>query len=262
VAVREDLTHPQQVVQACHAVIEAVKATPPENEHPNVIVCAVHDERRLISLAGRLARDGITFRVFNEPDMDGQATALATEIVSGDRRRAFRNLQLLSAQETEGGNTMETQAKQEVTTEQSTFETRWGHVAYSYDDYLKLKKLHKVWFQAIRAGARWKRWVRKAPHNRLMRRTLRDADGRKIGREVIGPSPEPETCDLFSKKLVTTDRKPVGRWFMGWIETDNTIAKEYKKAKYPKPTADDVEPAGLTSQEIDTMLAAGEKWVS
>jgi len=185
VAVRKDLTHPQQVVQACHAVIEAVKSTPPleTDGHPNVIVCAVRDEQRLISLAGRLARDGIAFRVFEEPDMGGQATALATETLRGDRRRAFRNLQLLSAQEDKGGRTMETQAKQEMTTEQGNYETRWGHVAYSYENYLKLKRLHKIWFRALRAGARWKRWVRKAPHNRLQRRTLRDAEGgRSAGR--------------------------------------------------------------------------------
>ena len=97
-AVRKDLTHPQQVVQACHAVIEAVQSTPPDSdEHPNVIVCAMRDERDLLRLAGRLARAGIAFRVFNEPDMGGQATALATETVRGAGRRAFRHLRLLTA---------------------------------------------------------------------------------------------------------------------------------------------------------------------
>ena len=265
-AVRKDLTHPQQVVQACHAVIEAVQSTPPEtDEHPNVIVCAVRDERRLISLAGRLARDGIAFQVFSEPDMGGQATALATETVRGDRRRAFRNLRLLSADDNdEGEDTMETdkQDTMEQATEHGTYRTRWGHVAYSYEDYLKLKRLHKIWFRALRAASRWKRWVRKAPHNRVTRRTLRDSDGRKIGREIAGPTPEPRTCDLFSRKLVTNDRKPVGRWFVGWITTDDTVATEYRKAKHPKSAPEEVEPAGLTSRQIDAMLADAEEWLA
>lgn len=268
--VREDLTHPQQVVQACHAVIEAVQSTPPETDkHPNVIICAVRDERRLLSLAARLARKGIAFQVFSEPDMDGQRTALATEVVYGDRRRAFRNLRLLCSQdEDKGENTMETQAKkQETATEQGIYKTRWGHVAYSYNDYLKLKKLHKIWFKALRNAAKWKRWVRKAAHNRLLRRTLRDADGRIIGREVIGAAPEPRICDLFSRKLVDGDRKPIidehnkYGWFMGWIKTDDTVAVEYRKAKHPKAEADGVEKAGLTGPEIDAMLAAAEGWL-
>lgn len=202
--------------------------------------------------------------------MDGQATALATEIVRGDRRRAFRNLQLLSAQdEDEGENTMETQAKQQETaTEQGTYKTRWGHVAYSYEDYLKLKKLHKIWFRALRDAARWKRWVRKLPHNRLSRRTIRDAAGRRIGREVIGPAPEPRTCDLFSRKLVDADRKVIVSernkygWFIGLIETDDTVAVEYRKAKHPKADAAEVGKAGLTGPEIDKMLADAEGWLA
>jgi hypothetical protein len=146
-------------------------------------------------------------------------------------------------------------------TGQNTYETKWGHVAYGYEDYLKLKRLHKIWFKAVRAAARWERWVRKAPHNRLERRTLRDAAGRKIGREVVGPAPEPRVCDLFSRKLVTSDREPVGRWFVGWVRTDDAVAREYRKARYPKPASDDVEPAAMSGREIDAMLADAEGWL-
>jgi hypothetical protein len=97
VAVRQDLSHPQQVVQACHAVIESVMQTPPQGTHPNVIVCAVRDERRLLGLARRLSQEGVAFRVFSEPDRGGECTALATETVRGERRRVFRALQLLAA---------------------------------------------------------------------------------------------------------------------------------------------------------------------
>lgn len=157
---------------------------------------------------------------------------------------------------------MEIQARWSTT---GAHETKWGYVAYGYEDYLKLKRLHKIWFMALRDAARWKRWVRKAPHNRVLRRILRDAEGRKIGREIIGPAPEPRICDLFSRKRVDTDRKPIDNeygWFMGWIKTDDTIAKEYRKARHPEPTAAEVEKAGLISPGIDAMLEAAEEWLA
>ena len=141
-------------------------------------------------------------------------------------------------------------------TERKVYETKWGYMAYSYEDYLKLKRLNAIYFKALGQASRWERWVRKAPHNRVRRRTVRDDAGRKIGREIVGPRPEPPVCDMFSRKLTTIDREPIGRWFEGWIETkDHGIAEEYRKARRPTPTRDDVEAPGLTGEQIDRLLA-------
>jgi hypothetical protein len=141
--------------------------------------------------------------------------------------------------------------------------TRWGWVAYGYGEYIKLKRLHAIYFRALALAARWERWVRKAPHNRVLRRPLRDAARRRIGREVVGPLPEPRTCGTFTRRLVTADRKPVGRWFAGWAETsDRGVVAEYRKARSPKPSPGDVEPRGMGGPEIDAMLAEAEAWLA
>jgi hypothetical protein len=102
VLVRRDLPQPHQVVQACHACLEATRAfLRPDSEHPSLIVCGVRDEARLVRCLERLRRAGIACRAFAEPDRGGQLTALATEPVRGARRALFRSYQLLTGNEGE-----------------------------------------------------------------------------------------------------------------------------------------------------------------
>jgi hypothetical protein len=97
VLVREDLSPSQQVVQSCHAAIEAARTfLPPEHEHPHLVICGVRDEPALWARLHRLQERGVHFRPFFEPDLGGQLTALATEPLSGDDRRLFRSLRLLT----------------------------------------------------------------------------------------------------------------------------------------------------------------------
>jgi hypothetical protein len=94
--VRTDLPVPQQIVQACHAAIEVARSfLPPNLPHPHLVVCAVADERRLYACLNRLHRLGIACRAFHEPDRGGELTALGTEPVCGERRRAFKRYRCL-----------------------------------------------------------------------------------------------------------------------------------------------------------------------
>jgi hypothetical protein len=97
VFLRRDLAHPHQVVQACHAAIEAARAflSPPE-QHPSVIVCGVRDERRLYRCLDRLRAAGIRCRPFHEPDLGNELTAVATEPLCGDRRELVSGFPLLT----------------------------------------------------------------------------------------------------------------------------------------------------------------------
>jgi len=100
VFVRKDLPHPQQVVQASHACIEATKAfLDPDLEHPHLVVVGVNDEHRLFKCANKLERAGVKFKMFLEPDRNDEYTALATEPVFGETRTIFRNYTLLGASE-------------------------------------------------------------------------------------------------------------------------------------------------------------------
>jgi hypothetical protein len=83
-------------VQACHAVAEATRAFwPTDQAHPNFVVCGVDDEASLLTFQSVLTRAGIRYRLFVEPDLDGRATALATEPIAGSARRHFRRCRLL-----------------------------------------------------------------------------------------------------------------------------------------------------------------------
>lgn len=64
-------------------------------DHPSVIVLGVRDESKLHQVRQRLVEAGFRHVHFYESDFDDQLTALATEPVSGERRKWFRKYQLL-----------------------------------------------------------------------------------------------------------------------------------------------------------------------
>jgi hypothetical protein len=88
VAVREDLPHSVQVVQACHAVIELAQAG-------MIPLAAEHPQKSLESAFLRASEAGIAYKSFRDDDLGEQLTALASEPVSGHRRAAFKRLQCL-----------------------------------------------------------------------------------------------------------------------------------------------------------------------
>jgi hypothetical protein len=94
--VRTDLSLPQQIVQASHAVLEATKAFLSENlEHPHLVILSAKDQSALFKVAKKLDITGIRYRIFIEPDINDEATSLCTEVISGDARRIFKNYQCI-----------------------------------------------------------------------------------------------------------------------------------------------------------------------
>jgi hypothetical protein len=97
VLIRRDLSAPQQIVQACHACLEASRTfLSADCEHPHLVVCGVRDERRLGRSLARLRQAGVRFYAFFEPDLDNQLTAAVTEPVRGAQRRVFQDYHLLT----------------------------------------------------------------------------------------------------------------------------------------------------------------------
>lgn len=93
---RCDLPPPQQAVQACHACIEMARTLlPPGDEHPHLVLCGVRSELQLRKVLRHLERIEVAFRTFFEPDLEGQLTAVATEVVRGELRDSFRRYQCL-----------------------------------------------------------------------------------------------------------------------------------------------------------------------
>lgn len=91
---REDLSIPQQAVQACHAAIKAARSflrseTDPEN--PNLVVCTIADRGALLEFFEGAWKQGVACVAFFEDDMQGEITAIASELVSGEKRKVFRD---------------------------------------------------------------------------------------------------------------------------------------------------------------------------
>jgi hypothetical protein len=83
-------------VQAVHAAIDASRQfLPPHSEHPHLVLCGVASEQRLLRAADHLFRWNIRYALFREPDRAGEATALATEPLGGDRRQLLERFRCL-----------------------------------------------------------------------------------------------------------------------------------------------------------------------
>jgi len=102
VFVREDLSTPQQVVQACHAVIQAVQAdyqSFASRGPPHLVVFGVRGERQLDRVLTYLKQHDIPAQRFYEPDIS-EHTAIATVPLFGEHRRKLRKFQLLKERKT------------------------------------------------------------------------------------------------------------------------------------------------------------------
>jgi hypothetical protein len=87
VLVREDIPLEQQMVQACHAALEAGFAFSAPEQTSSLIVCTVPDREALLAAHERLARYGIRSEMFFEPDWDMGHSALATEPLTERKKR-------------------------------------------------------------------------------------------------------------------------------------------------------------------------------
>lgn len=97
VAIRRDLSLPQQVVQSCHAAIEACKPYHqfPPNDHPSVVVIGIKSEPMLEKFKEWVDMNSLPYKEFREPDRNNELTSIAVFPVAEDKKHIFRKFQLL-----------------------------------------------------------------------------------------------------------------------------------------------------------------------
>lgn len=111
--------------------------------HPHFVILAVPDEPSLLRAQQRLKAKGVRLRLFVEPDLADQPTALATEPVRGPTRRLFRPYPLFrfhclqpiqgqSAVPRRDGERPAIEKEFDMTMSQS----RFGHHPCSYETFL------------------------------------------------------------------------------------------------------------------------------
>lgn len=143
-----------------------------------------------------------------------------------------------------------------MNSEQNVFLSRWGFHPCDTETFLKLKRLKKLFWQAVYAHGTWKRWSRKLPENRFYWEKKERAEKRKRSDR---PIPEPLTCPVWTRENSydwQNDKKPLIPL------ADCGVLEAFENARMPKEKPDQVEPLNLSIKEIDKMLEAAEKWDS
>ncbi len=125
---------------------------------------------------------------------------------------------------------------------------RWGFYPCDWATYQKLKKISQEYQKGLRQHFAWCRWLNKLPHNRVIRRWKRNESGQRIGCEIIGPAPEPQVNRLFLY---------LEKNYSSFSKIDLLV--EYRKARYPAVTAEEVKPLLLTLQQIDILMGELEE---
>ena len=151
------------------------------------------------------------------------------------------------------------------------FETKWGFVPYSYENYKKLKRINFLLYKAKSIANKWERWVRKDPKNRVYKLYLRNEKGQKIGHTRGDLMPEPKVCDEFCIKVVDVNKNRISgapyyidHQYIEYIATHTqfkgtNIIKEYRKARYPR-NKEELTKAEFSTQDIDDVLKILEDW--
>jgi hypothetical protein len=147
------------------------------------------------------------------------------------------------------------------------FQSRWGFHPCDYHTYRKLKILNRVYRQAIRLAHAWARWKRKDPHNRVLRRRIRNEKGQTIGYEPPVPLPEPRICSVFAQKIVEKRHVDKQGNFSreGFMEekvvTDDLwIPADYASARKPVADPAEVQPLHHTIAELEELYEKARTW--
>ena len=154
-------------------------------------------------------------------------------------------------------------------TEKAVHQSKWGFHPVSREASKKLRFINAVYAKAQHLAGAWERWERKIPSNRVIRRSIRDSKGLKIGMEVVKDEAgnpvlwkEPQVCPLFHVTIPGTTSK--------WSRTDgraedngfgDKILFASRQARIPQPTPADVLPFPFTEQEIDSLYETAKEWM-
>lgn len=147
------------------------------------------------------------------------------------------------------------------------YRSRWGYHPCNYATFLQWKELNQYYLRALRRFAAWKRWSRKQPQNRVIRRKRRNDQGQVIGKEVLGPRPEPALCPVFTRREQVRrycsdperqhkEERKIERVTM----TRTDIPEVYRQARKPVAREDLVVPLPYAGEEISHVLAECRAW--
>ena len=144
-----------------------------------------------------------------------------------------------------GTKTIKTESTQPVTSFAITPITpvicqgKWGYYPASRETFLKLKELHKWYYETLRNLGTWVRWTRKTKHR---------------------SGPEPKHCHTFvvdkweMRKYINKEGFTGYRWYPK-TRFDCGVCEAYQTARMPKKTAEEVVQLKISEAEINRLHA-------
>jgi hypothetical protein len=85
--IRKDLSPVQQIIQLAHATFEVGTIDKTTGQPPNIVLFEVENEIKLLEAHNWINKHKIQCILFDEPDLEGQFTAIATTPVSTKQER-------------------------------------------------------------------------------------------------------------------------------------------------------------------------------
>lgn len=141
-------------------------------------------------------------------------------------------------------------------------QSRWGFHPCSKEIDRKLRFLNGVYQSALHKSGAWRRWERKAPHNRVARPRVRNAAGRVVGYGEPVPLGEPKLCPVFAEKVTrrvnwhpTLGYHADGIDLTEVVVSDRRIPEAARIARTPADSPGDVRPLPLSVEEIEELYA-------
>jgi hypothetical protein len=116
----------------------------------------------------------------------------------------------------------------------TTYQSRWGYHPVDYATFCLLRKLSARYWRAVRRAAAWRRWARKAPHNR--------------------PGPEPGLDPLFCERAARVVGGN-GRSVPDAKVSDRGVRHALQVSRAPAARPEDVYPVGLSAATLAAWLA-------
>lgn len=140
---------------------------------------------------------------------------------------------------------------------------KYGWYPCDLETYHKLKAINLAYDQAIHKMKAWKRWERKDPKNRVIRRKLKDSTGQVVGYGLAEPMSEPEICPVFCKKVVKKVYFDKANNYhkngLDWTDVElieSSVYDDYRKARYPVASEAEVIQLDIGQGRIDKLYLA------
>jgi hypothetical protein len=112
---------------------------------------------------------------------------------------------------------------------------KYGFHTCSYEDFKKIKLLHKHYWLAKLAEGNHKRYYRKDPQNRVIRKQ----------NKVLLATPIPLPAPFFPTVYVTLLKK--------------AVVPFYQQARHPQPSAEHIKPLPISMSQVNSLLAEIEE---